>query len=412
MKLSNSTKKILLKSTSLLRTDPVGVRLGMVALIIGTIAGLLAGIVLGSYTNKLIELPGLILLVPAAVGLRGNIYGALASRLNTIAQLGEYRFSIKKSTTVGANIYASILLSLSASMLLAVVAKFVAISFDVTNSISILEFFIISVIVGIVPTAIVLLCTIFLSKLCVRRNWDLDNVAAPLITAIGDSVTIPSLLIASLLLPNSFVIMTLGIIVFVISVLTIIMGIWSNIELVKRIVRESLPVLIIGGSVSILAGLAIQSKISSFDKFPILLVLLPPMLSINGAIGSILSARVATKLHLGFVDANKFKFSNVSEDITVSYLLTIPIFTMLGIFCAIFSIFGHLSGPGWFYIITISLVAGFIATTFSNFVGYLSATLTYRFGFDPDNIAVPSVTSMSDLIGAVVLMSVISLLPI
>ena len=190
------------------------------------------------------------------------------------------------------------------------------------------------------------------------------------------------------------------------------MGIWSNIELVKRIVRESLPVLIIGGSVSILAGLAIQSKISSFDKFPILLVLLPPMLSINGAIGSILSARVATKLHLGFVDANKFKFSNVSEDITVSYLLTIPIFTMLGIFCAIFSIFGHLSGPGWFYIITISLVAGFIATTFSNFVGYLSATLTYRFGFDPDNIAVPSVTSMSDLIGAVVLMSVISLLPI
>lgn len=274
MKLSNSTKKILLKSTSLLRTDPVGVRLGMVALIIGTIAGLLAGIVLGSYTNKLIELPGLILLVPAAVGLRGNIYGALASRLNTIAQLGEYRFSIKKSTTVGANIYASILLSLSASMLLAVVAKFVAISFDVTNSISILEFFIISVIGGIVPTAIVLLCTIFLSKLCVRRNWDLDNVAAPLITAIGDSVTIPSLLIASLLLPNSFVIMTLGIIVFVISVLTIIMGIWSNIELVKRIVRESLPVLIIGGSVSILAGLAIQSKISSFDKFPILLVLL------------------------------------------------------------------------------------------------------------------------------------------
>ena len=192
----------------------------------------------------------------------------------------------------------------------------------------------------------------------------------------------------------------------------LIIGVWSQIANIRRIIRESLPILIIGGSVSILAGLAIQSKITSFNRYLILLVLLLPLLSINGVIGSILSARIATKLHLGFVDANKFKYSNVSEDITVSYLLTLPIFLILGIFCSLFSRFGQLAGPGYFYIILISVVAGFIATTLSNVVGYLSATLTYRFGLDPDNFAVPSVTSMSDLIGAVVLMSIISILPI
>ena len=85
----------------------------------------------------------------------------------------------------------------------------------------------------------------------------------------------------------------------------------------------------------------------------------------------ILSARVATKLHLGFINPNKFSFSNVSEDITVSYLLTIPIFLLLGIFCAMFSALGHLAGPGAFYTITIALVAGFIATSMSNVVGYI-----------------------------------------
>ena len=297
-------------------------------------------------------------------------------------------------------------------MLLAVIAKLVSESFGVTNPISLLEFFVIAIGGGIIPTLIVLACTIFLSRLCVKREWDLDNVAAPLITATGDCVTIPSLLLMTLFINNSIFVIIAGCLAFFAALYCLIIGLWSKTELIRRIVRESLPVLIVGGSISILAGLAIQSKISSFSKYPILLVLLPPLLSINGAIGSILSARVATKLHLGFVRADKFSFAGVSEDLTVSYLLTVPIFFILGIFCSIYSRVGHLAGPGYLYIILISLTAGFIATTLSNCVGYLSATLTYRFGFDPDNFAVPSVTSISDLIGAVVLMAIISVLPI
>lgn len=412
MKLTNSPQRLYRKSTALLRTDPIGVRHGLISLLIGTLAGLVAGVILGSVTNRLIALPGLIVLVPAAVGLRGNIYGALASRLNTIAQLGEYRFSFKRSTTVGSNIYASILLSMGASMLLGIVAKVVSEAFGVVHSISLLEFFLISIGGGIIPTIIVLACTIFLSRLCVKRDWDLDNVAAPLITATGDCVTIPSLLLMTLFISNRTFVIAMGLFTFILALYCLIVGLWSRISTIKRIVRESLPVLIVGGSISILAGIAIQSKISSFSKYPILLVLLPPLLSINGAIGSILSAHVATKLHLGFVRPDKFSFSSISEDLTVSYLLTIPIFFILGVFCSIYSELGHLAGPGYFYTILISLVAGFIATTLSNAIGYLSATLTYRFGFDPDNFAVPSVTSISDLIGAVVLMALISVLPI
>lgn len=101
MKLRVTPRRIFVRATGLLRTDPVSVRTGFFALVISTIAGLVAGFVLGSITGTLLALPGLIVLEPAAIGLRGNVFGALASRLSTISQLGELRFSRRIVTPVG-----------------------------------------------------------------------------------------------------------------------------------------------------------------------------------------------------------------------------------------------------------------------------------------------------------------------
>lgn len=382
------------------------------ALVISTIAGLVAGFVLGSITGTLLALPGLIVLEPAAIGLRGNVFGALASRLSTISQLGELRFSRRIVTPVGQNLVAAVVLSLSCSFFLAGIAKMVSEAFGIKDTISFSDFFVISIIGGLIPTAVVMIATIFLAKTCVKREWDLDNVGAPLITATGDMVTIPSLVLATLLVGLGWVTPVVSFLACVAAIAAFVYGFFSHYALIKRIVRESLTVLLVGGSISILAGLTVQGKIGSLSRYPILIVFVPPLLSLNGAIGSILSARVSTKLHLGIVRADKFGFSPVSEDVTISYLLTVPIFFVLGIICATYSSLGHLAGPGWFYVVAVSLIAGIVSTTLSNIVGYLTAVMTYRFGFDPDNFAVPAVTSVSDLIGAVVLMITIGVLRI
>ena len=49
------------------------------------------------------------------------------------------------------------------------------------------------------------------------------------------------------------------------------------------------------------------------------------------------------------------------------------------------------------------LVAGALATTLALFVGYYAALLTRRFGLDPDNYSIPTVTSTMDLLGSLCL---------
>jgi len=63
------------------RSEQHTLRQGFVALFISSGGDLLAGLALGSMTHTLTTLPGLLVLVPAAIGMRGNIFGALGSRL-------------------------------------------------------------------------------------------------------------------------------------------------------------------------------------------------------------------------------------------------------------------------------------------------------------------------------------------
>src|SRR5690348_15953425 len=84
----------------LLRADFPGVRAGFVALLISAGTGLIAGITLGKISTTIEELPGLIILVPAAVGMRGNVFGALGSRLGTSVHAGTFRLTARIDTEV------------------------------------------------------------------------------------------------------------------------------------------------------------------------------------------------------------------------------------------------------------------------------------------------------------------------
>lgn len=152
--------RLLRRVRALGRADPAGVRAGFVAHLLATTAGLAAGLILGSITGRLEELPGLLVLVPAAVGLRGNVFGALGSRLGTLVATGSFRLSRRTDTEVGQNLVASIALSFGLSLVLALIAKGVAEAFGVRNAMGTGDFIVISVVGAIVPTAVVMAITV------------------------------------------------------------------------------------------------------------------------------------------------------------------------------------------------------------------------------------------------------------
>jgi mgtE-like transporter len=162
---------------ALVRADLSGVRAGFVALLISTGTGLIAGLTLGSITGTLEKLPGIMILVPAAVGMRGNVFGALGSRLGTAVHTGTYRWSWRIDALVGQNL-ASRSLSMSLAFLLAIVAKGFAVAFGVNHR-------------SRSPTSSSCRCSadhpdhrrdgdhVATTTLSVRNDWDLDDVAAP-----------------------------------------------------------------------------------------------------------------------------------------------------------------------------------------------------------------------------------------
>src|SRR5437899_1009334 len=182
---------------ALLISDVSGVGQGLAALLVSSGGDLLAGLTLGAITHTLEALSGLLVLVPAAIGMRGNISGALGSRLGTIIHTGQFGLSRRADTVVGQNVLASLALTLSISLALAVLAKTVAVGFGLAHTISIGDFVVISMVGGAISSVAVLLLTLAVAAASVRAGWDMDNVAAPLVTAAGDIVTLPSLFLAT-----------------------------------------------------------------------------------------------------------------------------------------------------------------------------------------------------------------------
>jgi mgtE-like transporter len=402
--------RLLRRFVAIVRSDPNGVGAGFVALLLSSGGDLLAGLTLGAITGTLEALPGLLVLIPAAIGMRGNIFGALGSRLGTAIHTGTFRVSRRLDTLVGQNVAASLALSLSTSLVLAVLAKAVSVGFGVADSISIVDFVVISVVGGMLSSVVVLLVVVVVTATCVRFDLDLDNVQSPIVTATGDMVTLPGLFVATYLVGIAWFTPVLAVVCAIAGLVALVVGLRARLPILRGIVRESVPVLAIAGLVDVIAGITVEKRINSFLAFPALLVLVPPFLEDSGALGGILSSRVATKLHLGTVDLSRSPWRAVGEDILLVCAYALPTFFLLGVSADIVAALFDLASPGALQMIGVAMLAGTFATTAAVIVGYYGAVATYRLGLDPDNHGIPIVTSSLDFLGAVSLILAIVLL--
>src|SRR5947208_2828293 len=238
--MSGRARRVGARFRALLGSDAASVRQGLAALLVSSAGDLLAGLALGAITHTLAALPGLLVLVPAAIGMRGNVFGALGSRLGTAIHTGTFELSRDRETVVGQNVLASLSLTLSISLALAVLAKAVAVVFGLPHTISIIDFMVISIVGGALSSVVVLGITLGVAAASVRFGWDMDNVAAPLVTAAGDVVTLPSLFLATYLVGIRFFSVILAAFTSVLAVAALVGVIRAGLPLLRGIVRESL----------------------------------------------------------------------------------------------------------------------------------------------------------------------------
>lgn len=378
------------------------VKQGFIAVIIASLTSLLAGLALAGMDGRIAAVQGLFVLIPVSIGMRGNIFGGLAARLGTSIHSGLFEVSRDKGGLLYQNVYAATLLTIGTSVTMGVLARAIAGLLDV-ETVSMWDFVVIALVGGLLSSAVVLAVTIVLSIQSFHRGWDLDSVGAPLITAIGDVVTLPCLLAASYLIDIQYLTRVVGALALVAGLFALVKG-WTTKNVVaRRIVRESFPVLVIAIVLDVLAGAAVAPRMEKFLAFPALLIIIPGFLENTGALGAILASRLGSKLHLGAISP-KAKPEPVA-------LLDASIVLALGITVYVLTAFATLGlaeligadYPGALRFIGITLVGGLMATILAALIGYYAATTTYRFGFDPDNHTIPLVTSGMDLLGIICL---------
>ncbi len=411
-----SMRSFVARLVRILGPDPAAVAQSGVALLVSVVATLGAGLTLASAETRLEELPGLLLLVPAAIAQRGNVFGALGSRMGTAIHTGEFNISRRPDTVFGQNVLASLGLSLIAATWLGLVAWLLARLFRVEGAMGILDFLTISAVGGVVASVVVLGITVALAAGSTRFGWDLDNVTAPLVTATGDLVTLPALLGASLLVGRkadggsggvgSFV----GLTVLVLAAVVLTLCLRRGLPLLRRIVLESLPVLSVASFISLVAGIVVEGSLGTFLEQPALLVLVPAYFGMAGALGGILSSRLGSKVHLGLIQPRAIPQREAWLDIRSVAALAVPIFVSVGLAAHLGSVVVDAASPGVGTMVAIALLAGTGATVVVLAVAYYGTLGAVRVGLDPDTATIPLTNSVLDLVGAFTLVGALLLL--
>lgn len=367
------------------------------ALLICAIGDLIAGIFLSGMTHQLSILPGLLILIPGAIGMRGNIFGALGSRLSSNLHIGTLTPELKKSEILNQNIISAMILTVIMSIFLAFMAKGFSIVLGF-ESISIVDFTVISVLGGIFSGILLLPATILIALKSYENGWDPDNVTTPLIAASGDLFTLPSLLLAVqilLLIKNGFFEILLFIIFIIIGVIGFIIGIRGGNHL-KKIITHSTPTLLLSSIFGTTAGVILNSAFSVILNNPSILALVPLFSGESGDLVSILGARLSSGLHLGYIESSLRPTEGVLRNFGIILILAIIIYPLIGILAYLGATILRIPSIGIGQMVLISTSAGLLLTPFILLIAFYLSTISYRKGLDPDNIVIPLSTSLTD----------------
>ncbi|SEK96616.1 magnesium transporter [Haloferax larsenii] len=166
------------------------------ALSASLVGGLVAGVVLGGMRAELRAVPGLLVLVPALLATRGNVYGSLGARVATALHqglieprvtAGDDRLQAAAAAALANGVLTSTFAAIVAFFLLTLLGSEVA-PLPILVGVAIVA----GLLSGIVLTAVVV-TVVFAGY---RRGRNPDTLVGPIVTTTGDVFGILFLLIA------------------------------------------------------------------------------------------------------------------------------------------------------------------------------------------------------------------------
>jgi mgtE-like transporter len=171
------------------------IRQSVTILVLCALADFLSGGVLEGMKAKFSLLPGLLVMLPPLIDLRGNIGSALGSRLGSALHLGTVKPKLIMTEALRVNILSSLILSVLASATIGLISWVLCLLMGLPG-VSLACLLFIAVFSGVLSGVAITLLTVLISIASFRGGWDPDNVTGPVTTTVGDIVTVLSILLA------------------------------------------------------------------------------------------------------------------------------------------------------------------------------------------------------------------------
>jgi len=176
----------------------------------------------------------------------------------------------------------------------------------------------------------------------------------------------------------------------------------------KKILKESLKVLILGSLISSLGGFALENVKDKILLFLPLVIILPALANMIGHAGIIFVSKITTYFYTG-----KLKLNNIeSKQVMHLFFLLLIIFSLASVYVTILTIFvSYLKGFSFNFIFGLKMLITVFLTTvlivfLVSFVAIIGWKYTIKNKIDPDDLLIPITTSIADL-GSFILFSLL-----
>ncbi|XP_043282477.1 solute carrier family 41 member 1-like [Venturia canescens] len=356
------------------------------------------------------------ILVPALLGLKGNLEMTLASRLSTQANLGHMDTPKQQWTLIIGNLALiqcqAMVVGLLASLAAVILGWVPEAHFDIHHGLLLCASSLVTASVASFLLGLVMVAVILLSR---RMNINPDNVATPIAASLGDLTTLALLSWIASLLYNAIEARA-WISPFLIVFCVLATPIWGYVAARNPFTKEVLdygwsPV-ILAMLISSIGGLILDYTISSYKGIAVF------QLVINGVGGNLVAvqaSRISTSLHK---DQNSENPRGDTLKICVSpfhaflatggHARTARVLLMMVIpghlifsYTISYLQAGHTSFTATF--IVVYLFAAVLQVILLLYLAQLMVVWMWKQGMDPDSSAIPYLTAAGDLLGTALL---------
>ena len=158
-------------------------------LIFDVVLELMAGSLLTGLRDFYKLIPGLFIIIPGLMEMRGNTASSLAQRIGSALHLGLISWEHKFNEEVIENIKASLILATTNSCMLGIGAYAVSALFGF-EAISLAGFIILSMGTALIAATTQVFLIVFIALYVHRRGMDPDNWVIPIVTTINDTLVV------------------------------------------------------------------------------------------------------------------------------------------------------------------------------------------------------------------------------